>query len=721
MFAKRFVLVTSLVLFVCILSATATDHNVTNDTELIAAFSNAEAGDIIKIAGGTYTPGDSLVIPAGVTIEGGWDSGFSGRDVESNATVIDGEGNHSLLTSNGTVDWILDGLTLTGGIAPYEPQVLDYNAETGDVIALRVSGSVLRVLNSGNGVATNLRIIGNNISSYETVYVAGDVTIPVSNIGSAIYLRGHGSTLIIENSLFTENFDTEMEYYSSEGPVLENRSDAVVFVDGIQDDEPVLQVSNTTFSEHTDTLGGSILRSNYGDLELVDNLFENNYVNGHIVRGDGIVAQIIKTVIKDNYAYGNLINLNADFIKTMEEVTVINNMSANTIVDMQDGEINLIEDCLVENNHALDGRIFNLRALSNEVLNSVIRGNRSEPVGQRIFDTRGEYVEIRGNVIENNYDARHNIFTLQVPQIVVRENIIRGNYTETERIINIHRSAEVSTEIVNNVIAQNSAQREIVHLDATGPQILANNTFYENECRGGSIITTGRTAPEFWIINNIFSGEVADSARMPLLLTDQEQPFLMVSNNLVTDWVGNVDGWNNFDFFLPNENGNFEGDPMFVEPPYNLSLQEGSDAIGAGMDPPEWPEWVILDADIVGTPRPSGAFDIGAYQGGVVISVGGRDLLPDRYQLSQNYPNPFNPTTTIEFVLHEQAQVSIEIFNILGQRVRSLVASDLFDAGYHNVQWTGTSDAGIAVPSGTYFYRMSVGDFTQVKKMMLLK
>jgi hypothetical protein len=194
-----------------------------------------------------------------------------------------------------------------------------------------------------------------------------------------------------------------------------------------------------------------------------------------------------------------------------------------------------------------------------------------------------------------------------------------------------------------------------------------------------------------------------------------------VSNNLVTDWVGNVDGWNNFDFFLPNENGNFEGDPMFVEPPYNLSLQEGSDAIGAGMDPPEWPEWVVLDTDIVGTPRPSGAFDVGAYQGSVVISVGDRNLLPDRYQLSQNYPNPFNPTTTIEFALHERTQVSIEIFNILGQRVKTLVAGGLFDAGYHQVQWTGTNDAGVAVPSGTYFYKMSAGDFTQVKKMILLK
>lgn len=94
--------------------------------------------------------------------------------------------------------------------------------------------------------------------------------------------------------------------------------------------------------------------------------------------------------------------------------------------------------------------------------------------------------------------------------------------------------------------------------------------------------------------------------------------------------------------------------------------------------------------------------------------------LPTTYELSQNYPNPFNPTTTIKFALPEAGRVSLKIYNIRGQLVKTL-ASGYYEAGYHQVQWNATSEFGDKVASGFYFYSIQAGNFHQVKKMLLVK
>ncbi len=90
------------------------------------------------------------------------------------------------------------------------------------------------------------------------------------------------------------------------------------------------------------------------------------------------------------------------------------------------------------------------------------------------------------------------------------------------------------------------------------------------------------------------------------------------------------------------------------------------------------------------------------------------------YALHQNYPNPFNPTTTISFTLAKASNVRLEIFNIRGEKVRSL-ANGYFNAGYWTAVWDGKNDHGLSVPSGMYMYRMITGMGIQVKNMLLLK
>ena len=94
---------------------------------------------------------------------------------------------------------------------------------------------------------------------------------------------------------------------------------------------------------------------------------------------------------------------------------------------------------------------------------------------------------------------------------------------------------------------------------------------------------------------------------------------------------------------------------------------------------------------------------------------------PEVYALRNNYPNPFNPETTLKYDLPDAGDVKLEVYNMLGQVVRTLV-NERQTAGRYAVQWDATNDRGQSMSSGIYFYRVQVGgEFTDVKKMLLLK
>lgn len=110
----------------------------------------------------------------------------------------------------------------------------------------------------------------------------------------------------------------------------------------------------------------------------------------------------------------------------------------------------------------------------------------------------------------------------------------------------------------------------------------------------------------------------------------------------------------------------------------------------------------------------------GNFKVGSVTSVEGEEELPLSYSIEQNYPNPFNPTTTINYSLPEANFVTIKIYNMLGQEVKTLLSEEV-KAGRHNVNWNGENNYGSKVSSGTYVYRITAGGFVQAKKMILLK
>lgn len=107
------------------------------------------------------------------------------------------------------------------------------------------------------------------------------------------------------------------------------------------------------------------------------------------------------------------------------------------------------------------------------------------------------------------------------------------------------------------------------------------------------------------------------------------------------------------------------------------------------------------------------------------LKVAAASELPREFSLSQNFPNPFNPTTNIRFALPVQSHVRMELHNILGQRVATVVSDEL-PAGYHVVSWNGLGDNGQTLGTGTYFLRLTANgaggrNFTETRKLMLLK
>jgi immune inhibitor A len=94
--------------------------------------------------------------------------------------------------------------------------------------------------------------------------------------------------------------------------------------------------------------------------------------------------------------------------------------------------------------------------------------------------------------------------------------------------------------------------------------------------------------------------------------------------------------------------------------------------------------------------------------------------LPDNFELSQNYPNPFNPETVIRFNLPVGSEITLDVYNVMGQKVQSLV-DGFVEAGEHQISWDATNSNGHLVGSGVYFYKLNTATGAQSKKMILVR
>ncbi len=94
--------------------------------------------------------------------------------------------------------------------------------------------------------------------------------------------------------------------------------------------------------------------------------------------------------------------------------------------------------------------------------------------------------------------------------------------------------------------------------------------------------------------------------------------------------------------------------------------------------------------------------------------------LPVQFNLSQNYPNPFNATTIIEYDLPQASSVQLSIFDLNGQKIKSLINQEM-NSGSHSAYWDGKNNFGNTVSSGLYIYTISTSNFNSTKKLLYLK
>ncbi|MEA1971850.1 MAG: T9SS type A sorting domain-containing protein [Candidatus Cloacimonadota bacterium] len=166
--------------------------------------------------------------------------------------------------------------------------------------------------------------------------------------------------------------------------------------------------------------------------------------------------------------------------------------------------------------------------------------------------------------------------------------------------------------------------------------------------------------------------------------------------------------------------GNIDDDPLFLgmgDHPYSLNFD--SPCIDAGTLS-FVPGYELPGYDIVGNTRIFGTtVDMGAYEWQETL-INNEELVIRNYDLS-NYPNPFNPSTIIEFSIQNDSKIELLIFNIKGQKIKTL-ANNEFNKGDHSVIWYGNDDSEKFVSSGVYFYKLNVNGKTEaMKKCLLLK
>ncbi len=267
-------------------------------------------------------------------------------------------------------------------------------------------------------------------------------------------------------------------------------------------------------------------------------------------------------------------------------------------------------------------------------------------------------------------------------------------------------------EYKNNVIYKNFGSEDFgagsgmwLNSNYSRPRIIENNTIVANTAVTGIPGILGFSGVQAFIRNNIVWGNKSDNSALQLSGGSLTVRYCDVQGGFAGG--GNININPEFDstnYYLKSSSPCIDkGDSSII---YNDPSDPGNP------DNAKWPSR--------GTVRN----DLGAYGGpgskvisNSVVGIQNQNGLfsPHRFYLSQNYPNPFNPETVIRFSLPEKGFANIKIYNSLGKEVSVLVNQSL-NAGSYEVEWNAS-----ALPSGIYFYRLSAGEFSETKKMNLIK
>jgi len=510
--------------------------------------------------------------------------------------------------------------------------------------------------------------------------------------------------------------------------------------------------------------GGISLWGNSEDSEISFNRIVNNrcgYFNGSggICISPGISPYIHDNLIDNNIAYDETRNYGyGGGIRVFysSSPTICDNIISNNYAKTWGGAIYIyLARCVMQNNFIMSneaglkgGAVFDYSGDSLFLEGNTISGNIAGSEAGGIYITNGVMAHIDGNTISENManEKAGGVYISSGAHARVDNNIIRENssfmgggvYFEGQGELaynNFHRNYATfgagiycSTSdliIIQNNMTYNSAIMRgagIYCHDYSNP-VISNNIISSNIGNGICLWLSAPMIINNVIVNNIssVSGGIYSIESEPLIINS------IVRNNI--DPVGSgiyaegsmipIVTFSNIESGWDGE-GNIDVDPLFRDPQISdfhlMSIDCGdpydSPCIDAG-DPSLY-DFSLECMWGLGESRS----DMGAYGAGDSVMTPIDEFpmeTPNEFALLQNYPNPFNPSTTISYSLPEQADVRIEIYNILGQKVATLFDGDQ-QAGQHEIVWRADE-----YPSGVYFARMSSAIGSKNIKMLLLK
>ena len=380
-------------------------------------------------------------------------------------------------------------------------------------------------------------------------------------------------------------------------------------------------------------------------------------------------------------------------------------------------------------NNRWGGGIYCFINSSPTISNNTIIGNSANYYGGGIGCSQSSPTINNNTISENSASSGGGIYCGYNSSPTIGNNTISGNSANQYGggILCIESSSTIS----NNTISGNSAVYDGggIFCIASSPTI-SNNTISGNSADHGGGISCWNSSPT--ISNNTISGNSAVYNGGGICCDDS---YPVVVNTIL--WANIADSGSNEiylsstssisitysdiqDTLWPGE-GNISVDPLFGDADFHLqdSIDCGDIYYSPCIDTgdPDISDSLLDCEHGLGTILS----DMGAYGGDNTGWTGIEDnndddlFIPKEFMLSQNYPNPFNATTTISFAIEYPQLVTLKIYNLLGREVQTLI-NEQRQAGMHTVRFDASR-----LSSGIYFYRLQAGEYSESKRMVLLK
>ncbi|MCP4634302.1 MAG: T9SS type A sorting domain-containing protein [candidate division Zixibacteria bacterium] len=453
--------------------------------------------------------------------------------------------------------------------------------------------------------------------------------------------------------------------------------------------------NNIISGNYVDSCGGGIYCSSHSNPIIIHNIVKNDSTDFWGLGGGIYCADSSNPIIKFNQIRGNRAGLGAGIYCESSTPVIDNNVIfENVVIDPMGG----------------GGGIYCWNS-SPIITNNIIRDNWGagyEGNGGGIYCTRSVPV-IKNNIISGNTATWGGGITLGEGTIICEDVPSVSGNTIVDNFASMLGGGIFCTEanyyMMNNVIARNEGgfYGGGLYFDNTDIN-LYNNVFYGNIASfGGGVY--GEMYSTLTFVNNIFWADSARGSGNEFYFEYGVQALVSYTNIRDTLWPGegNI---NEEPLFRDPENNDFHLMASYCGDPYDSPCIDMGD--------PEISD-SILDCDWgLGTERS----DMGVYAGdgrAPLVITDDNPVIPVSFILHQNYPNPFNSETTIRYTLPYSSKVRLEIYNLLGQHIETLIDSKQ-SSGNHSINWDLSNNS-----SGIYFYKLTTINQSLIKRMTLLK